>query len=308
MATGNASVTPPATSGSHRIGELLRLMRPRQWAKNVFVAAPLFLSGNLLVPEAFLTCALATGLFCLVSGGIYVFNDIRDLPQDRVHPKKRFRPLAAGTVPVSMAWGLLAVLASMVAGAAAITSLPRAFWWVIGIYAVNSIAYSVRLKHVSLVELFVLASGYVLRVLAGCWALEVEPSQWLLVSTAVLALLMAAGKRRAEIAEGHDPDKNRRSLHGYNERFLDSMITMLAATALVSYLMFTVSDYAAKRFGNDLLMVTAVFVGLGLLRYMQMTKAGKGADSPTDLVLQDTMLLAAVGGWTAVFAFVLYLS
>lgn len=286
----------------------LRLMRPRQWIKNAFVLAPLFFSRKLLDVEAVTAGIAATAVFCLIASAIYVFNDLRDVASDRQHPTKRTRPIAAGAVSPALAVALMvglciAALALMIACA-----LPAKFLILAAIYFAISIAYTLWTKQVPLLELFSVAFGYVLRVLAGCEAAVVEPSPWILSATMVIALLIVFGKRRAEFAEIEDAVALRASLRGYTLDFLDSAISMLGGMAVVFYLLYVLSDYAAARYHNPIgMLATALFVSFGVLRYILLIKSGRGADAPTDLILRDPGILASVALWIATFAMVIYL-
>jgi decaprenyl-phosphate phosphoribosyltransferase len=286
---------------------LIQLLRPVQWIKNVFVLAPLFFGFRLSDPRAVIDALIAAAIFCVLSSAIYVFNDLRDIGADRVHPKKRFRPLASGTVtPAAAVAAMVALLVTAVL-LAYLAGFGRYFVATLVAYVAASASYSLGLKRVALLELFIVASGYVLRVITGCFAVDVAPSQWLLSATGVVALLLVTGKRRAEIADGLDPDNNRQSLRGYNLVFLDSMLSMLGSITIITYLMFTVSDYAAERYGSRYLMLSAVFVAYGVLRYLQVLKTSTGADAPTELVIRDGGLIGAVGLWVLFMAILLYL-
>ena len=285
---------------------LLRLMRPRQWTKNVFVLAPLVFGFKLMDMASVSASLTATFVFGLVASLVYIVNDMRDMDADRVHPKKCLRPLASGEVTRPEAAGLMMVLAILVMVVAHYALFDRMFWIFLGIYGALSLGYSLGLKQIPLLELFIVAAGYVLRVLAGCAAIAETPSPWILAAGGTVALLIVAGKRRAEIAENNDPEQLRRSLREYNLSFLDSMITMLAANSVVTYLLFTTSDYALERYHTPYLVATSVFVLYGILRYMQLIKVTTGADDPTNLILTDSSLRIAVLGWVATCVGLIY--
>lgn len=286
---------------------LIRLLRPIQWIKNAFVLAPLFFGFRLGDPQAVAHALLAVAIFCLVSSAVYIFNDLRDMAADRAHPKKRSRPLASGAVKPGAAIAIMATLLALAIGLTYLAGFDRNFVASILVYVAANLSYSLGLKNVALLELFLVASGYVIRVITGCFAVEVEPSQWLLGSTAVVALLLVTGKRRAEIADALDVDNNRQSLRGYNLAFLDSMLSMLGSITIITYLMFTVSDYAVDRYGSRYLMLSAVFVAYGVFRYLQVVKTSSGADAPTELVTSDGGLIGAVVLWALFMAIQLYL-
>jgi 4-hydroxybenzoate polyprenyltransferase len=275
----------------------IHLMRPKQWTKNLFVMAPLVFSFRMTEQASILSALIAMLLFCLCASVIYVVNDLRDIEADRLHMRKKKRPLASGDVSRRQAMGFACILIAAIIAIGYCTAFDNLFWLFFGLYAGFSLCYSFGLKQVTLLELFIVASGYVLRLLAGCAALHEAPSPWILAATGTVALLIVAGKRRAEIAENHDPAMLRRSLREYNINFLDSAITMLAATTVVTYLLFTTSSYAIERFHSPYFVVTSVFVLYGVLRYMQLVKVMAGADDPTNLVLTDTNLRFSVICW-----------
>jgi len=174
------------------------------------------------------------------------------------------------------------------------------------IYAAINVAYTLGLNRVSLLELFLVASGFVLRVLAGGFAVSLTPSSWLLAMTGVIAMLIVTAKRRGEIAEGHDPNNNRRALVGYNVTFLDSMISMLAGMTIVFYLLFAMSEYGTGRYGESALLLTAPILAYGVLRFVQIAKVSTGVDDPTELIVSDWGLILSMLAFGTVFAVILY--
>lgn len=285
---------------------LFHLMRPKQWIKNLFVLAPLIFGFKMFEADFVIRELGAFVVFCLVASAVYIINDWRDIHSDRAHPIKRRRPLASGVVKKSQAICVSFVLG--IAAAAIIFFFGYSFSFLISLclYIGLSVAYSLGLKHIGLLELFIVASGYILRLLVGCAAIGQSPSPWILAATGSVALLMVAGKRHAEISENRDPDMNRKSLRHYNLAFLDSVVTLLAAITVVTYLLFTTSDYAVNRFHAPYFVATSVFVLFGVLRYVQMVKLGTGADDPTLLVLTDKSLRYTVLCWLATCIFMIY--
>jgi decaprenyl-phosphate phosphoribosyltransferase len=184
--------------------------------------------------------------------------------------------------------------------------LPRSVGLVVLIYGLVNIAYSLGLKHVSLVELFLVASGFVFRALSGGYALDVNVSSWLLAMTAVIAMLIVIAKRRAEMVGVHGSGANRSSLRGYNLIYLDSMISMLTGMTIVLYLLFTISEYASSRYGDATVLLTAPLVAFGVMRYVQITKVFEKADDPTELLFKDWPIAIAVILFVGVFALVIY--
>ena len=283
----------------------LELMRPRQWVKNGFVMAPLFFGAGMLHSRPLLMALAAFAAYCLVSSAIYIFNDWRDIEADRVHLKKNRRPLPSGRISVPAALALLTLLIMAAAAILFLTQMPRQAYLVIGIYIIINLAYSLGLKHVSLVELFLVASGFVLRLLTGGVALDIELSPWIVLATGSVALLLTAGKRRGDMAKENDVTNRRKSLNGYTIEYLNIMLSALTGSTLVIYLLFCVSDYATQRYGGAVIM-TAVPVAFGLLRYLQLVIVKNDGDSPTDLVTRDIGMISSILVFVAMFVALIY--
>jgi len=280
-----------------KLSPFIRILRPTQWTKNVFVLAPLMFGFKLTTASFVASALLATVVFSLLASALYIVNDFIDMEADRKHAKKNRRPLAKGEITKPQAIAIVAVLIGLTGLISLYAGFDKSFWIFLLLYTVFTLAYSFGLKQVALLELFIVASGYMLRLLAGCAAIQELPSPWILAATGTIALLIATGKRRAELAENHDPEQHRLSLRQYNLVFLDSVITMLAGVTFVTYLLFTTSDYAIARYHTPYFVATSVFVLYGVLRYLQLVKVTGGADDPTTLILTDRSLCIAVAGW-----------
>jgi decaprenyl-phosphate phosphoribosyltransferase len=285
---------------------LAKLLRIQQWVKNGFVLAPLFFGFELLNRSSLLHAGAAFVIFCAVSSAVYIFNDWRDLEADRSHIEKRRRPLASGAVSLRVAALLFVALIGLAIAVSLVAGLFRGFFVALAVYVLINVGYSLGLKQVSLLELFMVASGFVLRLLAGAFAIHVQLSPWILIATAMVALLLTVGKRRDDIAQQYDVETSRKSLAQYNLGYLDLVLAALTGGTLVVYLLFCVSDYAVHRFGSAVL-ITSIPVAFGLLRYLQLVLVkGKGA-SPTDLVLQDAGLIGILVIFIVMFGFLIYL-
>lgn len=285
---------------------VLDLIRIRQWVKNGFVLAPLFFGANLFHRLAVIHAMTALLTFCLVSSAVYVFNDWRDMDADRQHAVKKNRPLPSGRISVPAA---LAVMMSLLAGAAVViwmAHLPQSFALIILLYLAINLGYSLGLKHITVIELLLVSSGFVLRLLAGGVALSVVLSPWIVIATATIALLLATGKRRGDIVRGNDAGQARKSLSGYTVAYLDNVLAALVGATLVVYLLFCVSDYAVGRYGSNVLL-TAIPVAAGLMRYLQLLVVFNDGDSPSDLVMRDKGLVSAVLIFIAIFGGLIYL-
>lgn len=282
---------------------VLAVLRIPHWVKNGFVLAPLFFSKLLDDSDAIRTALVATLIFCLVSSAAYVLNDWMDRHEDAEHPIKRQRPIARGELTARQAAAVGVGLLVVAAGLGLAEGLSWNFAAVIAGYLVINALYSTRLRAADLVDVCVIAAGFVLRVLAGTTALEVEASSWIVLSTGLLALLLALGKRRADLAQEGEA---RRSLQGYTVEFIDTALATLAASVIGFYSLFTVSEYAVGRFGNEYLYLTTFWVVVGVLRYLQLVIAQGRYGSPTDIALRDRPMQMIVAGWLITFYVLAY--
>lgn len=272
----------------------IRVLRPHHWIKNAFVLLPVpfaLAAGSALDPAVF---ALGFGGFCLLNSAVYVFNDLRDAEADRSSPRKRNRPIASGAVSAGFAWTAAAVLLAIAAALAAGTGLPQVLV-LFGAYAGTNLAYSLGLKHVPLVDVFLLASGFVIRVLLGCALLQAQPSAWLLLCTSALALFLAFGKRRGDLLEGVGTD-HRPALAGYSLPYLDAAVGLCAGIALVSYALYCLEGGVLVP-GREL--AGLVFVAFTLLEYLRIVYCEGAGASPVAIALTHRPIQAAVVLWLA---------
>jgi decaprenyl-phosphate phosphoribosyltransferase len=283
---------------------LLRLLRPRQWVKNAFIVAPLFFTPTAWTKAQSLAVFLTVAVFCLLSSAVYVINDYADREADRLHPVKKTRPIASGEIAPGVA---LVIAALLVAAAAAlgIALLPQGVLIVAALYFAINLLYSFWLKHVALVDVLIVAAGFVLRVDAGAAAITIEPTVWIVVCTGLLALFLALAKRRDDLSKLLS-EEHRPSLAGYNRRFIDQALSMVLGALLVSYLIYTTDQTVIARYGTDKLYLTAPFVIAGVLRYLQITLVEERSGSPTDIALTDRFLIVTMIGWVVVFGLLIY--
>ncbi|MBP8975818.1 MAG: decaprenyl-phosphate phosphoribosyltransferase [Bacteroidetes bacterium] len=289
-----------------KIKSLLRLMRPEQWAKNVFLFAPLIFSKHLLNFSYLSKEIQAFVAFSLVSSFVYCINDVADRNADKLHPVKKNRPVASGAVGVGEALvlaGVLLLLAAFIA-----TPLGKGFVVCILIYLFLNIWYSFSLKRVVLVDVFVVASGYMLRILAGAYAINVEISQWLILCTLFISLFLAISKRRGELLLNSEQtyQSGRSVLKLYDVNFLDQLLTIVAAGTVISYALYTVAERTIKVFGTENLIFTTVFVLFGIFRYIFLLHTRKTEDNPTRLILSDIPLLVNIAAWFIVCIVIIY--
>jgi 4-hydroxybenzoate polyprenyltransferase len=288
-----------------RTQAVLESLRPRQWTKNVLVLAGIVFGRRLFDPHAIARAGLALAVFCILSGVVYLINDVADRDRDRGHPLKMHRPVASGALSVTAAIGIAGVLAA--AGLAGAALLGRQFLTLAAAFVVMFVLYSAYLKHFAIVDVLVIALGFVLRAAAGAVAVNVEISHWLLVCTLLLALFMALGKRRHELVLLADvASRHRRSLGEYEPGLLDQMIAIAAASSLIAYIFYTTSPETELRFGTHLLGLTIPFPVYGLFRYLYLIHREDGGGSPADTLLLDRPLLACIVLWGLLAVSIIY--
>jgi 4-hydroxybenzoate polyprenyltransferase len=283
---------------------LVKTLRPRQWVKNLFVAAPLFFALRLFDVEALWRTGAAVALFCLISGCVYVLNDIVDAPADRRHPQKRHRPIASGALAVGVARTFLAVAVPACVVAAVLLSPYYAA--VLGAYFVLNIAYSFRLKKIAYLDVLSIATFFILRVLAGAFAIDVPASEWLLAVTFLLAMFLGFGKRAHELAASSDAEGQRSALAGYSLATLRAILYTLAALVVVVYALYTQSAHTVATFGTDALIWTVPFPLFGILRFSHLVMTRHEAESPTEEMLRDPWFVANLAVYVAVTGAILY--
>ncbi len=284
---------------------VIKTMRPKQWPKNAFLFAALVFDRQLFTLESFLITLLAFILFCLTSSLVYIINDLADIEKDQQHPRKRERPLASGKLSKKTAITTAVVLSLLVFPAAFILDLGLGL--ILFGYLILMLAYSFYLKNLPLIDVMIIAAGFVLRVAAGLVIIETERfSPWLFVTTTFLALFIALGKRRTEIhllesaAESH-----RRVLSGYSLDLLDQMLTVVLSVTLMTYCLYTFSAEILP--GNHSMMLTIPFVIYGLFRYLYLVRVKNIGGAPEEVVLTDHPMQAAVGLWALTVIAILYL-
>lgn len=304
-ATGSGATLPVSRAERQgSAGDWIRLLRPRQWIKNFFILAPLLFSGRALDGASQLNAWAAFGVFCLLASGVYSFNDVIDRESDRAHPLKRKRPVAAGVISTQAALGVAVVLlAASILLAFAISARLGA---IAVTYLLINVLYGLVLKRIVIVDVFAIASFFVLRLLAGAVAVRVEPSVWLLLCGGLLALYLGFAKRRHELVLlGDGSADHREVLSQYTTVFLDQLSVVLLAVTVVSYIMYTVESPTSQAVGSNALSYSTVFVLYGVLRYLYLVHKHEGGN-PTETLLTDRSLLAAVVLWVMYCGVVIY--
>lgn len=285
---------------------LVRSLRPVQWAKNLFVLAPAVFGGLLLDRDTVVRVALALVAFCFASSAVYLINDIRDREEDRKHPLKQFRPLAAGTLSVPVA---VTAVVLLIAAAAAISSrLGISFSLILAGYLLLNLLYTLSFKHMVILDVMSISLGFVLRVEAGAEASGLEVSRWLFLCTIFLALFLAFSKRRHELTLLAGAAANqRRVLDQYSPAFLDQMINVVTASSVVSYALYSVAPETVQKYGTADLVFTIPMVLYGIFRYLYLMYQRPGERNPTEAILKDPPFLINIVLWGAAVIWIVYL-
>ena len=305
-------MSKPFVEGGDRSRPALRAvlatLRPRQWFKNSFVLAPLVFAKHLFDASYALRAIAAFAVFCALSGAVYAFNDVRDAAQDSEHPTKRRRPVAAGELSERAALVLAVLLAvsALFAGAA----LSLAFCTVAAGYLANNVAYTLLIKRIPFVDVLSIAGGFLLRVVAGAFAVGVVVSPWLLVCTGLIACLLGLGKRAHELSQARASDRaaatTRAALSGYRLGPLRAILIVLAVATMTAYALYTRDDRTVAFFVTEQLIWTTPFCVLGIGRFLQLALSGARDDSPTDTILRDPMFLLNLAAWGAAVVAIIY--
>ncbi len=299
-------ITPVPAEKASAAAALLECLRPAQWLKNGFVFCALIFSRGLGDWRRDFAVSGAAGVFCAMSSALYLLNDVLDAAEDRKHPVKRHRPIAAGRLNPQLALGTAAVLAP--AALVAAWRIDRDFFQVLALYAGLNFLYSAWLKRIVLVDVFVIAAGFVLRVLAGAIVIHVEMSAWLVVCATLLALFLALGKRRHELVLlGQAAVHHRVTLVSYSPQLLDQLIAIVTACTVMSYSLYTLSDDVRAKFPGKRLELTIPFVLFGIFRYLYQVHERRGGGNPTRMLFTDRVLLATVVLWAAAVIGIIYL-
>lgn len=288
----------------------LLLLRPYQWMKNLFIFLPLFFDGRMFQADSLLTCVTAFAAYCFAASSIYCFNDIYDREADRLHPKKRLRPIACGAVTVGAGYALMSAM--LLLAGATVLLLPAGsrcgVWALLAFYYVMNIAYCVRLKRIAVVDVFVIATGFVLRIVVGGVAASIHLSHWIVLMTFLLALFLAFAKRRDDVVIYENTGvKTRSNINRYNLAFMNQAISIVATITMVCYIMYTVSEEVMLRIDSTFLYGTSVFVLAGIIHYLQLTIVDVKSGSPTRVLLTDRFVQLCIAGWLLSFLVILYL-
>lgn len=285
---------------------ILKILRPHQWVKNTFIFIPLFFGGSLFDMADWTSSLVAFVAFSFAASAIYSINDIVDVEADKKHPKKCKRPIAAGLVSKRQA-SLLAIILAIAALALPFLLNNWMLSVVIALYLAMNLCYCIRLKHYAIIDVCIVALGFVMRIVAGGVATDIVLSRWIVMMTFLLTLFLSFAKRRDDVLimneTGMAPRKN---TSRYNLTFINQAITITGGVMLVCYIMYTVSPEVIERFHSPNLYMTSFFVILGLLRYIQLTVVDERSGEPTRLVLSDRLIQLIIAGWIISFAIIIY--
>lgn len=284
--------------------EYLKLMRPHQYVKNILLFFPAFFSFKILDKGIMLPTFFGFLAYCALASAVYVMNDFIDREDDRNHPDKKDRPLAAGTISTHSAFILMGVLMTFGIGTFAILG-----WEVLGIglfyFAIN-VAYTFKLKHIAVIDVSILAVGFVLRLFIGAGIGQIALSMWIILITFLLALFLGLAKRRTDVMLAVEGTKTRKSIDGYNLEFINAAMTMMASVVVVAYIFYTISPEIQTKYNSQYLYLTVFFVLLGILRYMQITFVEQNSGNPSKILLRDLFLQLTILAWLAAYVFLIY--
>ncbi len=285
----------------------METLRVRQWVKNLFVYVPLVFSGKMLNPQLILESTGAFMAFCLLASSIYIINDLRDRDADRRHPVKRLRPIASGRFPSGMAVFLSAALCAMSFAMAWGCGFTANSYLILAGYLVMNLMYSFGLKHIAILDVIIIAAGFVLRVLLGGVATHIWVTPWLVMMVFLLTLLIGFGKRRDDLIKMERDDVDvRKSVQEYNLTFINQVLGILAATVIVAYVSYTLTPEVEARFHSGNVYLTSVFVIGAVLRYLQIALVKERTGNPTQLVYSDRFIQICTVLWLASFLLIIY--
>lgn len=285
--------------------DYIYLLRPQQYVKNLFVFLPLFFALEISRVDLLLQLGIAFVILSLLASAVYIFNDCYDLEEDRRHPKKKDRPLAAGRITKSSA--LIFIILLLVISLPSSYLFNRAMFQLGILYLALNVAYTLYLKHIPVVDIIVIAIGFVIRIFIGGSVAQVWISPWIVIMTFLLALFLALAKRRDDVLIFLDNGgRSRKVIDGYNLPFIDALMVSFAAITIVAYMMYTLSPDITARFHTDKLYLTTLFVIAGIMRYLQIAMVAKNSGSPTEILWKDRFIQISILCWLLLFGFLIY--
>lgn len=285
---------------------MLKLLRINHWIKNLYVFAPIFFSGQLTNSEKLLQSLYAFFIFSFAASSIYILNDILDVEDDKAHPEKKNRPIASGKVSKNAAYVFFIVLLlTAITGAFFVNT--QLLFIIVGYIGLN-LLYSIKLKQIAILDVTIIAIGFVLRVFAGGESSDILVSHWLIIMTFLISLFLALAKRRDDlIIEDETGNAMRKSIKGYNKEFIQSAISILCGALIVSYILYVTSIEVVSRFNNKNIYYSTLFVILGIMRYLQLSMVKNKSGSPTKIMYKDAFTQLVIGGWILFFIIYIYI-
>lgn len=282
---------------------MIKLLRLHQWIKNLLLFVPIFFAGQIRNTDLLINILIGFLAYSLMASAVYILNDYFDIERDKLHPTKRFRPLANGDVSKNQAKVIFLILffSSLIISYFIDINLTT----ILIIYLIMNVLYSFKLKHEPLIDITILASGFLLRIFAGSIPFDILVSKWLIIMIFLSAMFIGIAKRRGELILEND-GSTRQSLKGYNLQFIDMTMVMMATITIVCYIMYTVSEEVVARIGSDYIYLTTFFVILGLLRYLQQTIVFESTEAPVKFFLKDRFVQICILLWIVVFGWFLY--
>ena len=288
-----------------KLSSIIKLMRLHQYIKNIFIFLPIFFAMKITDTGLLSNAFIAFIAFSLTASAIYTLNDYQDIEEDRQHSKKKDRPLVSGAISKSQAIIIMSVL--FCAGFTLMALLSFKATGILAAYVVMNVAYSFSLKHVSIVDIHIIAIGFVLRLFIGSVVTDIHLSKWIIIMTFLLALFMALAKRRDDVLIFLDTGKRmRKVIDGYNLQFLDTAMAIMASVVIVAYTLYTTSPEVEARLDSEYLYLTAFFVILGVMRYLKITFVYKNSGSPAKILNTDRFMQLILLGWVVTFSWILY--
>ena len=286
--------------------DIIHLIRPKDWAKNLFLFVPLFFAGRLFEMETIKELFYGFLCFCAIASAVYIINDYRDIEFDKLHPEKSSRPLASGKISKPKAV-ILAILL-IIAGFTGAWFIRDKFMFVLALYFLLNLAYSFGLKNLPIVDIVIIAIGFVLRIKAGAVIAKVGLTEWLTIMVFFLSLFMALAKRRDDVILKNQSGMDmRKAVKGYNLQFINVGISLISSIIIVSYIMYTMSNEVQERIGTYRIYYTALFVIMGLFRYLQLVYVDEKSQSPTKILYKDRFIQVCLILWIVCFYVILYI-
>lgn len=282
----------------------IKLLRFHQYTKNLFILLPLLFGGKITNLDLLIKTFLGFVIFCMMSSAVYILNDIKDIQEDKIHPIKCYRPLASGVISIRSA--MIPMIFLMIVSLVFAYILNKAFFTLLIWYLILNIAYSFKLKHISIIDITIISLGFLIRLISGSVLTGIELTIWIILMTFLLALFISLAKRRDDIILAGDSKKTRKSICGYNLEFINVNMIMMASVMIVSYIFYTISPSIQQKFNTGYLYLTSLFVIVGTMRYFQITLVENKSGSPAEILLKDMFLQLTIYSWLLTFTLIIY--